>query len=209
MTEKIKPGRGGYVVAAVILLVGCGFAAMSALGVLMGLTDELTQVVVPGEETLTFAEPGDYTIFYEYESVVGDQVFSTGDLNGINIQLISAATGQPVELSEKSTELSYEVGGRAGESLAAFTIQEPGDYNLAAGYPEGQEGQPIVLAVGFDEDVDFLGPILISVAIGGISLMLALLVGVRTLVKRRRAIEQRNARPVGSQEPGGSLQAPA
>lgn len=48
---------------------------MAVIGAVTGLTDSLTQVVVPGQETLKLAEPGDYTIFYEPESIVGSLSF--------------------------------------------------------------------------------------------------------------------------------------
>lgn len=37
------------------------------------------QVVVPGSSNITLSQPGKYTIFYEYRSVVGNRIYSTGE----------------------------------------------------------------------------------------------------------------------------------
>jgi hypothetical protein len=37
------------------------------------------QVVVPDSSNITLSQPGKYTIFYEYRSVVGNRIYSTGE----------------------------------------------------------------------------------------------------------------------------------
>ncbi|HEX2052313.1 MAG TPA: hypothetical protein VHJ78_01125 [Actinomycetota bacterium] len=201
MTEKIKPGRGRYVLAALVLVVGWAIAGMGIVGVLTGVTENLQQVVVPGEHVFTFDQAGDYTIFYEHESVVGNQTFSTGDLNGINVAVTSLKTGESLSLDEPSTELTYSQGGRSGQSLAAFTIPEAGDYRLQAGYPEGQQANPVVLAVGSDEATNFAGPLVLLIGIGLGTSILALVLAIRTFQRRKRALR---ARDVASSEAGAA-----
>ncbi len=138
MVEKPrgKPGRWRYGLAIVLMLVGT-FALLLAFEVLKTTTEDMVQVIVPGESTITVEEPGDFTIFYESQSTVDGRVFSTGDLPGINIEIRSNATGEPVPIKKPSATTSYSLGGRSGQSIAAFSVQETGDYTWQRHIPKG------------------------------------------------------------------------
>jgi len=182
------PGRGPYVVAGLILVVGIASFVFFLLSRLNGLTDELIQVVVPGEQDLTLSEPGNYTIFHEHRSVVGNRVYSSGaPLSGLLCSLTSNATGEPIALTPVSSSSHYDVGGRSGNSVFEFQIVEPGSYHFSARYPGGEQGPATVLAVGHG----FMKKILMTVfpAIGIMFGTMALSAGiiVATFLKRRRA----------------------
>ena len=112
-----------------------------------------TQVVVPGSSDITLQQTGKYTIFYEYRTMVGNRIFSTGEnIPGIIVNIVSKDTGDEIPLSRASTNSIYSIGSRSGIGLFNFDIDEPGIYELSASYPaiQGQQEeqrQEIVLAV--------------------------------------------------------------
>ena len=56
------------------------------------------QVVVPDSSNITLSQPGKYTIFYEYRSVVGNRIYSTGEGIPGPVNLISTDTGDEIPL---------------------------------------------------------------------------------------------------------------
>lgn len=111
------------------------------------------QVVVPGSSDITLPQPGEYTIFYEYRSMVDNRIYSTDqEIPGIIVNIVSKDTGDEIPLSSPSTSSTYTIGGHSGIGLFDFAIDKPGIYELSASYPvaEGQQEeqtQEIVLAV--------------------------------------------------------------
>src|SRR5438552_18390982 len=66
-----------------ILVFLAGFAGSAVLTYRSGQKlyawkDALLRVTAPGEHDLSLAEPGRYTVFYEYEGVLDGQAYSTG-----------------------------------------------------------------------------------------------------------------------------------
>jgi len=186
--EHVGPSRGYYALAAVVFVGGWVFFGIFLFKNLSGLADQLQQVVVPGKAQLNLPSPGKYTIYYEYESVVGSKVYSTGrNFSGLDVTLASAARGDQIALSRTSVDSRYSMGGRSGAAVFDFTIDRPGAYELAAHYPEGEEGPEVVLAVG----QGFTGRILTTVfgALGIVfgSIGLAVAIAVITAVKRHNA----------------------
>jgi hypothetical protein len=162
------------------------------------------QVIVPGTSDIMLSETGKYTIFYEYQSVVGNRVFSTGEnIPGIQLNLISKETGAEVPLSSTSMSMTYTIGSRSGTGIFDFTIDKPGTYQLLASYPsstvEGQQqgqGPEIVLSIIHGKVVDnFFGNI-IGTAFGGFaiffgSFIAGIVILVITFLKRRKAKRSR------------------
>jgi hypothetical protein len=62
---------------------------------------------------------------------------------GLRVEL-AAEAGGPVRIVEPSTGTSYSVGNRKGESIFAFTVDQPGRYRLTTSMTGGQA----VLAIG-------------------------------------------------------------
>jgi hypothetical protein len=186
--EQVGPSRGYYALAAVVFVGGWVFFGIFLFKNLSGLADQLQQVVVPGKFQLNLPSPGKYTIYYEYESVVGSKVYSTGrNFSGLEVTLAAGATGDQIALSRTSVDSRYSMGGRSGAAVFDFTIDRPGAYELAAHYPEGEEGPEVVLAVG----QGFAGRILTTVfgALGIVfgSMALAVALAVITAVRRHNA----------------------
>jgi hypothetical protein len=182
---RITPSRWYYVLAGLVFVGGMVLFAWFLFNSLSGMGAKLQQVVAPGETHLTLREPGNYTIFYEYQSVVGDKVYSSDEsISGLRCTLVAKATNSKIPLSHSSMHSSYELGGRSGRSIFDFQIDQPGVYALSATYPQGQQGPEIVLAVGKDFNAGLIMIIFRAFAVGFGSIGIAVAIMVVTLLKR-------------------------
>lgn len=176
-----------YIAAALIFLIGVGTFVGFLFYRLNGLEDKLLTVVVPGAHDLNLNEPGNYTIFHEYRTVVGDEIYaSSSEISRLKVA-ITSKTGATVPISPASSASHYDIGGRAGRSAFDFRIDAPGVYRLEAKYAEGQEGPKLVLAVskGFVGDIVFTVFLGIAILLG--SMVLAVAITVVTILKRQKA----------------------
>ncbi len=186
--QAIRPGRWLYGLAAVIFLSGWGLFGVILWKSLSGIGERLQQVVVPGTAEVSLPKPGKYTIFHEYQSVVGSRIYSMAqDIPGLECSLQNKATGAPVELSRSVSSSSYSVGGRSGVSFMDFHIGQPGTYLLSAAYPEGVSGPETVLAVGQGVGLRIVAGVLGSLAAVFGCIGLAVAIAVYTGVKRYKA----------------------
>jgi len=189
--QEIRPGRWYYGLAAVVFISGWVLFGLFLYRNLSGISSKLQQVVVPGKTELSLNRPGSYTIYYEQESVVGSKVYSTSrSLSGLECTVTAKATGEEVALSRAAVSARYSVGGRSGYSVFDFKIDRPGIYEIAAQYPEGQEGPEAVLAVGQGFTMRVLTTVFGGLAIVFGSIGLAVAIAVYTAVKRHKAMRQ-------------------
>ena len=181
------PGRKWYAIALLVVMAGAAFAGVVAFSRLNGLTRELPQVVVPGDADLTLSRAGTYTIYLERESVVNGRLYSTTDgIEGLRVRVSSPANA-PLEMASPSMSSNYSIGGRSGTAVLAFTVSEPGQYHLAAEYPDGRTEPQGVLAVGLGVPEKILTTILQAMGIGFVSFVLGVIVAGVTFAKRRKA----------------------
>jgi hypothetical protein len=189
--QEIRPGRWYYGLAAVVFISGWVLFGLFLYRNLSGISSKLQQVVVPGKTELSLNRPGSYTIYYEQESVVGSKVYSTSrSLSGLECTVTAKATGEEVALSRAAVSSRYSVGGRSGYSVFDFKIDRPGIYEIAAQYPEGQEGPEAVLAVGQGFTMGVLTTVFGGLAIVFGSIGLGVAIAVYTAVKRHKAMRQ-------------------
>jgi len=155
-----------------------------------GLAPQI-QVVVPGTHEIYLAKPGKYTVFYEYQSVIDNRIYATGEsLSGMLAKLKSKEDSREVILSKPFGMSTYEAGGRAGVSVLEFEIEEPGTYIFAADYHSGVSGPEIVFAIG---QFKIWGTILGGLGIFFGSLFIGGGIIVRTFLKRRESSKQVNS----------------
>jgi hypothetical protein len=174
----------------VLFVTGWALFVVILWSSIRGMGEGLKQVVVPGESELTLNKPGSYTIFHEYESVVGTRIYSSSrGVPGLECSLRSKATGAQVELLRSSSNTTYSMGGRSGTAYLTFHIEQPGVYVLSAQYPECREGDETVLAVGHGVGTRIVGGVLGSMAALGVCILLAVGIGVYTGVMRYRTGE--------------------
>jgi hypothetical protein len=155
----IKPSRWFYVIGIIILVGGpiiSGIFLFSAVVSNIGDMTEVPsiQVVVPGTSDITLSQTGKYMVFYEYQSMIGNRIYSTGqDIPGIQVNVVSIDTGAEIPISASSMNSTYTIGGRSGIGLFDFVIDQPGVYELSGSYPASIQGQQqeqgpeIVLAI--------------------------------------------------------------
>lgn len=150
------PGRGWYALA--VLPAICGFAAMGVIlfTSLSKLDDGLEQIVVPGARELRL-EPGPHTVFLEYNSVVDGRVYRVDQVSGLAVR-VEAANGAPVAVRAPMGSSYYTLGGRQGEAINVFDVEQAGAYRISADY-DGAAGPQTVIAVG----QGFMGALLASV----------------------------------------------
>ena len=194
--QEIRPSRWYYGVAVLVLVAGAaGFAGLLFKN-LSGLGESLRQVVVPGKADLALTEPGDYTVFYEYRSVVGSKVYSTEkDLPGLECALVAKNSGSKVVLSRATSSSTYTLGGREGVSVFEFRVDQPGTYEFSAAYGAGKEGPEAVMAIGHDFTVHLLATIFGALGLIFGSLALSVAIFVVTLIKRSKAQKQLQSFP--------------
>jgi hypothetical protein len=180
------PSRWWYLLAVAIALAGFTGMAAFMLPRLLGIADELIQVVVPGETELTLEEPGTYTIFHEQRSVVGDRLYVSDNISGLRIVVKSATTGNAIPIAPTAASQTYSFGSRSGKSAFAFNIPEPGRYRLVAAYDDGRAEPQAVLTIGHG----FLAGLMIII-LGSLAIVFACMAVAVVLVvvvwRRRKA----------------------
>lgn len=136
-------------IGVAVILAGFGLFLYSLLHGISHITDDLTQVVVPGEKDLTLMPHLNYTIFLETESVVDGRIYSTKDsLSGLRCAVTSQASGNKISMRRPTMSTTYSVGGREGRSVLEFFTEEAGVYHIVCDYDEASQGPRVVLAVG-------------------------------------------------------------
>jgi len=183
----IKPSRWYYVISLLALIGGCSLFTLF-LFKSFRVPNALVQIVVPGQWDITLAKPGNYTVFYEYKSIVQNKVYATDEsLSGLKCVVTSNTTGKSVALTPAYFFLKYSVeskaGIRTGLSAFNFSIKQPGTYEFSCGYSQGKEGSEIVLAIG----QNFTGKVFEGLAIFFGSGAIAISIAVVTFLRRRKA----------------------
>ena len=177
-----RPSRAGYAIAAVIAVVGAVIAIVGVVNSFRTFADRVDafqRVNAPGTGQVTFAEAGDFTLYYEAPGVSGDG----GVVPAMDIVLVAAPAGPPVQLSRYGGRFTYTVSGHEGTAIATFHIGSPGRYVLTSTADSARLfGQ---LAVGKSLGSALAGllvPILLAFAAFGTAAVLAIV----TAVKRSR-----------------------
>jgi hypothetical protein len=178
------PGRIWYLVGLAIFIAGMGTMAIFLVTRLSAMEDGLTRIVVPGAQTITLAA-GSYTIFHEAQSVIDGKIYASPGLGGLTVS-VSTPDGTTLPLAAAGSG-RYSFGGHTGFSVFDFTAPTAGDYTVAARYDDGATGPQTVLAVGTGFMSGLLATIFgsLAFAFGGAIIAAILMVGV--LVRRRRA----------------------
>jgi hypothetical protein len=169
MGHRVGPSSGWYLLS----ILGIGVSALALYSFwgqrLETMTADLARVPVPGQVELPLPGAGDYLVYLEYRSVIDNQLFLTPeDLGDLEVVVAPVAGGEPLDLFTPIRSVRYDRDGRAGYSIASFSIDEPSTYLLSGRYPPGAAGSRMVLAVGPGVMGDWSIPIL-----GGFALALA------------------------------------
>jgi len=182
--------------------------ALDAVGI-----DNLTQVVVPGSEEISFPKAGAYAVYYEYRSAInGVKYVGNKFPPQLKCQLKSKATGQNIELAPNYIEgniYTTKNEERAGVHIMSITIDKPGVYNFSCQLPKDRISPEIVLAVGPNMIWEFFNiaakPIsavfsggLMFFCVSGISVLLA---GIVAFKRRQKNAEDASHATNAASEP--------
>lgn len=185
----ITPSRTYYALPIAVFILGMAIFGIFLVGSLNGLGNDLPQYVVPGSHKIELTETGTYTVFYEYKSVVGDEIYSSPpNLPGLRVHLVSPV-GDKVPLHPPSANGTYSLGGRSGFAALELEVQRPGLYQLSAGYESGVQEPRVVLAIGYDFMSTLFRTIIISFVIAFLSFAIAVTITIAIWRKRRKAKE--------------------
>jgi hypothetical protein len=195
-TNSIRPPITYYWFAAPFLILGISLLVYSLLHGITHITDNLTQVVVPGVTELNLKRGLTYTVFLEQESVVNGKVYLTpGPVSGLTCKVKSSANGNDIDVWRARSSVTYNLGGRSGKSVFGFFVPETGEYSFACDYGSGSSGPEVVVAVGTGVGEKIVKMVLTSLTavLGGA--VIAGWIFLVVFVLRERALKQ-NSPPI-------------
>ena len=125
--RMVRPSLWYCAFGIAVILVGLGlFVYFLARGTNQ-FTDNLTQIVVPGEKGIALKPNFEYTIFLETKSVVDGRSYSTESLGGLACVVTSQTSGDRINTYSPKMNSTYELGSEhTGKSVLAFVTIEPG-----------------------------------------------------------------------------------
>ena len=170
-SPDVEPSRRYYALAALIFLAGASLSAWFLFSSLPSMESELQQFSAPGSAELLLENSGEYTIFFEEEAYFNGTFYSAEEnVSGLRLEVKERDSGKKLPLYSPAGSFTYSLGGRTGRSIAAFTVDRPGVYELSASYKD--QGPEVVLAVGgglsggvFHDVLAFLGLFMGSMAV--------------------------------------------
>src|SRR5271154_6772437 len=109
-----RPSAWYYWLAPLFLAAGLGVAVLVVSRSLPRLSDALTQVVLPGQATLSLRQGKLYTVYYEVHSVVNGKVYNTNEvLSGLHCEVKSMDEETAVALRPPPNgPTKYTIGSR-------------------------------------------------------------------------------------------------
>jgi len=185
--EPTRPSFWYVVFGFVIGLMGSGLFIWFLYNGITHLADDYQQFIIPGMATIEFDEPGNYTIFHEYRSTVGERQFnSDADIQDFNFRLTNLKSGREIVLKHSRTNASYEFENRDGYTVFDFEINNPGDYLFEAWYPGSSNEEETVVAIGKGFMKSLMITIIGSIAIFIIGWAAGTAIIVITLARRKK-----------------------
>jgi Protein of unknown function (DUF2510) len=180
--DSIRPSRAWYWVSAAILTgaVACIVLAVVGIVSMIDTVDGFQRVPVPGQAKVSFAEPGGYTLYFE-----GPGISNASETGTVHIELEPTSPGPSPSLNDYHGHVTYNLAGHQGVAVGTIQIAQPGTYLLSAAEPT----RPGVtdIAVGRDIAHGILSSVVLLLTAVLILLPAGLVIGILTLVRRRRA----------------------
>ena len=109
-------------------------------------TDPDLRMILPASQEIEL-EKGDYTFFYQHQTVFNAETFSTEPTVPAIRFFVMAPDESGVALETPTANETYEFDGRAGYSVITFSIDSAGMYTAGGGYPGGSVGSIFIFAL--------------------------------------------------------------
>jgi hypothetical protein len=150
---KSQRAKAFYAFAALPFLLSVIVTGWILLANLRSMTGGLVRAIVPGKATIHLTHGGLQTVFYEYESRIGNQVFHTSEsFKEMDCSLHNLANGAKVLLRRSRGGTSYTYTGHfSGYSVLEFRLEQSGEYELSCDYADPAGQQQLVFAIGADQ----------------------------------------------------------
>jgi len=135
-----KVNRGFFKSAILIFTVGIVIFTAFIIFSVTGIKNSMETIDVPTIHTFSFKDTGKYTVFYEYNGEIQEQL-NYDESKKLNVTLTENSTNSLVPISKVSGKSNYSSIGRGGKSFLEFNIEKPGNYELDADYKERSGGK--------------------------------------------------------------------
>jgi hypothetical protein len=147
---SVFTAKWSYLIPVVIWIVGLVSFATILISQLNDFGRSLVRFVAPGETVIQCVE-GTYTVFHEYRSVVGNELYETTEpVTGLSVEVYQKGTGQRIPVHPSRSSTTYQINSYEGRSVFEFSIAQPGSYVIRAQYLSGS-GPQIVVSIGKDD----------------------------------------------------------
>lgn len=185
--RDVQPSVWYYGLAVLIIILGfVAFAGYLFSGI-SNIESGLVQMTAPGNAERDLTVPGEYTIFYENNTYFQGRFYNTAEqIPGLQISVSEKASGKTL-VTYSATGTTYSMGGRSGQSIAAFRVERGGTHWINTSYPK-VPGPEVVLAVGkeFVEGIFHLITVAMLLLFGSIAI--AAVITFVTYTRRKKAI---------------------
>lgn len=129
-----------YIASVLLLVVGVVGAGIFIFKSYSMLGEEMQKFEMPGTAEVEFKDPGKYTFYHEFRTVVDGENINTDDIpiEDYRFSLTHSETGEESLLIRLDGEQKYSFRDREGRTLFETEIDEPGTYVLIG---EGETGK--------------------------------------------------------------------
>lgn len=170
--------------AAVVGVAGVVAGVVVVVSGVTGYLDriaDMQRVPVPGRASVTFEEPGGYTLYYE--PALGD----TDRVPPFDVEIVGP-DGEAVGFGRYAGDFTYSGSGHEGTAVATFRVERAGRFEVRSSAPEGTRGE---LALGGSLTSGILEDAVAGVAVITVGLLVAGALAGFVAVRRHRALAPR------------------
>ena len=186
--HRHAPSPIWYLFAIALILAGVAVAVVPNVFLAARLKDRSppVQFAAPGHKEIVVREPGDYTLWNDYQTVFEGKSYYTSSNslpNGLEIKLLKKDTGQVQEMKSRLHEY-VTTPSTASRSVGRFTLQEPGTYELSI---TTQTPHSLVFSFSKDWMLEFFGKLFGFALLGLTSVLAGAIIGFTVLIKRNKS----------------------
>jgi len=196
--NSIRPSKFRLDVAALVGILCLALAFFLFLGVAKIENDNTIRVKVPGTAIIEIEKAGKYTVYFEYDSYSGGEVYETNGITDGLFTLTNKTTKEQIDLKSAIGKEGYSTDGRTGESIANFKINAPGQYILKTKYVMGSgESQCLAIRPSFGSQMSTVIMMLLAISLVCLAIMIPFSLFMLRIWNKRR--KRQNDFNTGSQ----------